>query len=605
MILFQIFAICLFWGFSLTSAYGQIKFPPDRDYINKELRTVNSLIRIGDFPRALAYLDNLKGIAGETPQIESLYKIVYLESKMYPELERLIIGQMTKSPGNPLLLAELGNVRFLVDDSRAADSLWNLALETGKNNKAVYIYVAAYKLRYGDYNGARDIYLRGRKETNDPALFSQELAGIFVSQGDYPDAVREYMNQLGSSPYMQSMISVKILGMMDDSSDPDKIISAVKAEISKAQSKDPIYELLGDLYIKQGKMKEAFAIFRDLSEKRSDDGNSLYGFAQRCFDFRAYSTAIEAVDEYLVVSRKKDRKESALLLKAISLRSSGQIESSLAEFGSLVQSAMDYRIKDEAGFQIGSIWSDEKDDCEQAINSWRTMLTRARVQEFRRQAMVELAFCEIKMNRYAPAETLLNSVITEAIQDQNHEQSFFLLGELALYRGDYTAAKDYYNQLVRKNPKGVFANNALSRLGALNNMEATEENRPYYEIFASAMRSQTAGHLSDAARILTDSRLEKSPIAQDALFYSAAFYMQAGENKEALGLFRRYIEAYPEGFYIDRAYLFTGDIYALNKETESKAREAYDRILELYSGGPVTELARERLNYLESKGPIG
>jgi tetratricopeptide (TPR) repeat protein len=164
------FIIAAFMLLPVAAGYSQMPVIVENSTLDYDLKIVYNLQRIGNFESALNYLDMLKARYGDDARILNLYKNIYLEAKLYADLETVIRKQIAESPDNPIYLAELGNARFLQDDSGGADSLWALALGKGETNQSVYIYVANYKLRYGDYEGAAETYLSGRKRFNIPEL---------------------------------------------------------------------------------------------------------------------------------------------------------------------------------------------------------------------------------------------------------------------------------------------------------------------------------------------------------------------------------------------------------------------------------------------------
>lgn len=588
-----------------SSAPGQNLNMPSRNQLDRDLGTANSLIKIGDFERALSFLSYMVKTYGENQRIISLYKIVYSGAKMYPELEKLIYGQLAKSPENPVLIAELANVRFLRDDRPAADSLWNLALDRGGTNKSVYMYVANYKLRYGDYDGAVEAYTRGRINFGDLSLFATQLAGIYESKREYSKAVHEYLVELNRNPRQLNVISTRILGLVEDADNPDEIISAVHNAVEEFSRPQSIYQVLGNLYIKTGEMKKALEVYRTLGRGRKDDGASLYRFAEHCYDSRAYTTTITAVEEYLRVSRNTTLKEPALLLKGKAYRAAGLIDEALNVLSSLSMNAANPEIRDISGHLVGTIFAVDKGDCRQAVDRWKNVIQRISSPDIENKVRVEMASCFIKMERPELAESLVTLVTIDRKPDEKSERALYLLGELAFFKSEYDRAKKIYNQLAIQYPGGNFANNALERLIVINAENTGDGYSRYLDRFAAGVKARVMGHSLEAARIFSDTAFYSSSIGEQAEFQAAVAYTEAGESRLAIGSFKRYIDRYPEGFYADRACLNLGDLYMENVETIPLARATYNRILEEFPEGPVTEPARERLKRLESPGEIG
>ena len=605
-ILYFFTAVLIFGSFQI--AYSQRPGTVDNQMLDYDLNIVYNLQRIGEFESALKYLDVLRSKYGENPPVLSLYKSIYLDAKMYIELENMIRKQIEKSPYDPVYLAELGNARFLQDDSDGADSLWALALEKADKNSTVYIYVANYKLRYGDYEGAAETYLLGRGRFGIPDIFSTELANIYESQRNYPAAVNEYLIRLIKTPNKFLSISPKILAMIEDSENVGAIIAAVKDNIERNKNVDILHEMLGDIYIKTGQMKLAFETYRILGKGKRDDGESLYRFAERCIDFKAYETAVEAIDEYLSKSEKLKRKDDALLLKAKALKYERYNRRAISLLEDLFRSAGDLRTRSEAGYMMGGIYS-QMALCSEAIAVWRNTLEICRDPVIRTNTIYEMAECQIKLGSYNRAESLLTIIVGEGRIEEIGQSARFLLGDLALFDGRYGDARKNYLDIVRMYPGGDFANDAIARLSVISEIgidtSGIAADNSILDLYADAVEAHILGKYDEAAAILQGDKIAGSSIGEQALYYAGAIYVEADYEEKAIDALKSYIEKYPEGFFIDRSYLMLGDQYIENPETLELGKEAYNRILEAFQEGPVTELARERLRQLESQDKIG
>lgn len=602
---FVILFICCFCS---SSAFGQFAKQPLQQQLDNDLSIAYNLIRLGDFNRAIEFLDHLKSRYGENQQILSLYKNIYMDAKMYPKLEQTLLRQINRTPGNPLLLAELGNARFLQDDISGADSLWKLALEKGSQNQAVYIYVAGYKLRFGDYTGAADTYLLGREKFKIPDIFSPELANIYEAQRNYPAAVNEYLIRLIKTPKKFLSISPKILGMVKDSEEVDAIISTVKSKIKKHDKSYILREMLGDIYIKIGAMEKAFETYRRIGKGKNDDGESLYRLAERCFDFKAYATTAQAIDEYFSKSSKSRHKSRALLLKGKALRFDGRVDEALVLLDNLSIEGNDIMTRSEAGYISGEIYA-ELQNCDKAITTWNNASNISRDPVFKNKVAFKMAVCHFKEGSYQIAESLLTNVTESVRQDDIKQNALFLLGDLALFRGEYEKAKELYTDIIKQYSNGDFANNSIERLSiisstGIDNSGITADNS-ILDRYADAVEAQLLEKYENAASILLEDKLISSAIGEQSIFYAGLIFIESENNAKAIETLKRYIEKYPEGYYIERAYLFLGDKYVINPETLDMAKEAYNQILQVFPEGPVTELARERLRRLEPQNKIG
>jgi tetratricopeptide (TPR) repeat protein len=577
----------------------------DKPNIDNDLRAAISLIRAGEFSRAITYLDRIRGKYGDDPRITDLYMQVYKEGKLYPELEGAIKKELIKHPRDPLLLSELGEARYLQNKETDADSLWNMAIESGRLDESTYRYVADYKLRYGMYDSAIEVYLRGRKNLNSPYIFSMELAGIYEAQRDYPRAIDEYLLQILQMPERLGSISTQIRGLMEDADDPEQIIGTITSHLKSSPGRTELYEILGDLYIKQNKMDKALECYKTIGSKQNDDGQSLVRFAVRALDSKAYDTAILAADEYLKTSKKGMLRETALSAKAKAQFSSGLHYESLAGYRKLFETASDPKIRDDAGFNCGLIFANYKSDCDSAIIFWNILLSSVKDPIVQNSARLEMATCYLKKDQSPLAESLLNLIVSGRTIDSNLERAKFFLGDLYFFRGDNQKASELFKEVVGRFPQGDYSNDALTRLDVISQASDDESSKKYLSLFAQGMKALELNEPLQAASILSDNIFGGSPIAEQASFYAASSLARGKSKADAIAGFNKYIENYSDGLYTDRAYLNLGNLYMEDPATYPQAKTAFNKILEAFPTSPVTELARQKLLQLQSPGKIG
>ena len=584
---------------------GQESNPQSNSRLARDIGAATSMVEVGDFERALAFLDQMQKTYGPSTHIDALYKRIYAETKMYPEYEAIVQKQLAETPDNPLLLAELASIRFLLDDSGGADSLWNLALETGKESQSTYIAVAAYKLRFGDYDGAVSAYEQGRRNLGNPYLFTSNLANVYESKREYDHAVEEYLLQLEQNPNSLGIVSSHVRGLLEDSDNPEEIVATVKKGVSRFNDPEIINKLLGDLYIRLGQFDKALDTYKAIGSGKKDDGASLYEFARRCYDYRSYRAAVRAIDEYFVTSKDEALRERALLLKGRAQRALGSVEQAINILLPLFNQASDLNVRDNAGYEVGSVFAVEKEDCEQAASIWGDLLRTAHSRDIIDVARVDLASCLIKMDQLEKADSLLTAATSGMKSGAESERASFLKGEIALFTGDYDRAARIYRRLIKDSPGSDFTNNALERLMVIEAEKNDDKYSPDLDRFAAGAKARAMGRFEEAAGIFSDEAFVKSSIGEQALFAAALTYREADENDLAMMTLKEYVEKYPQGFYVDRALLNLGDLYLLKKETRSLARDAFNKILEDFPDGPVSEQARGRLKALETPDEIG
>jgi tetratricopeptide (TPR) repeat protein len=573
-----------------------------------DLATAANFIKLGEIPRAIGILNRLKDTYGDIPQIKDLYIQAYKEGKLYSELENYIKGELAKDPQNPSYLADLGEARFLQDDEKGADSLWNLAVALGNTDQDIYHLVADDMMRYGLYDMAISTYLKGRQNLNNPAMFTVELANLYETERNYPRATGEFLTQVLNEPDQLGYISIKIRGYLDDlgeGEDSQQIFAVINSRLKEFPDRAELYEILSDLYIKSNQMDKAFECYKTISRKQNDDGQALIKFALRAYDSKAYEVATGAVGEYFRISRKMALKNSAFLIKARSLLALGQVDSALADFKALSENSVDLRVRDEAGFSCGLIYSHYKNDCDSALAAWDKVQKRAIDVRLQGQARLEMAICYLKKDDLITAKNLVKQVISSKLDFATLERAYFLRGEISFYEGNFEESKDFFKQMVSVYPQGDNTNDALLRLEVITICGDDSANQKFLIEFSGALKALDLDRPIEAAKILLDSSLAASPIAEQAAFYGATAFAAGGDRAGAIDAFKLYMNKYPDGSYIDRAYLGLGDLYMQDPNMQAEAKTAYDKILEAFPDGPVSEIARRRLQRIVSPDKIG
>jgi tetratricopeptide (TPR) repeat protein len=585
-----------------TTAYAQMTF--EQRSIDNDLSAAASLIRIGDYQHAEVFLQKIRLNYGDDNRILILIKQLYREAKAYTKLEDEIKQEINKDPVNPMLLIELGEARFLQDDNRSADSLWNKAIQTAGKDAGIYYMLADAKLRYGLNDDAAKVYLTGRSNLNDPALFSMELAGIYESIKDYPLATDEYLTQALQSPEKLALVLTKVRGMIEDDDSPAEIISVIERRIKESSGKPELYEVMGDVYIKQNRMDKALECYKAIGIKQNDDGQSMVRFASRAFDSRAYTTSINAVDEYFKLTQYGLLKDMAVLIRAKSLMASGQSRQALNDFKVLYGRALDYRIKDESGFSAGLIYAQDLNQCDSALVIWDSVSKSGQDQTFMTKTRLEMAICYLRNDKVDQAKQTLQMITTDKKADSNTERAIFLLAEITFFEGQFHAALGQYSELVKQYPQGDYSNDALTRTIVIAATKG-DSTSPALKKYADAMKAEDLGDYSQTAEILDDDIFNGSPIYEQALYFSSISYARAGQREKAINGLKRYIDGFADGTYIDRAYCMLGDLYGQDPATYSNAKSMYNKVLEAFPNSPMIEQARKNLAPLSVPGKIG
>jgi len=188
------FLILLILVIGLNNASGQRK--------QSETQTKSSLaIRYytaKDYEKAMPLLKEVYGLTRN-----STYFRYYLNSltelKRFDEAEKEIQKEIKKQKSpQPEYYVHWGRVLKVQDKIEEAEAKYKEAIDIIPDNKGSYLNTANNFLTWGEYEYAKETYLKGRKVLA-PEQFNYELARVYLYLRDYNNMMEEYLNMLKAS----------------------------------------------------------------------------------------------------------------------------------------------------------------------------------------------------------------------------------------------------------------------------------------------------------------------------------------------------------------------------------------------------------------------
>jgi len=571
-------------------------------YFKRNLKTAKSLIKVGNFEKAITLLKSLSNTYGNIPSIAKEIKNAYRGMKDYPALKSLVLEELEASPDSFYLVCQLGEVYFLTDSLRLADSTWEHAFELAGSSKSHYVYLASYYLGYGFYDEAVSVYRRARIALGQPELFSRELSDIFISQCDYKGAVAEFLNLLKHNPKNTGKISNQIIDVITKCSSDSLSNSSeeVTILITSAIKNDPtnpnLYVMLGDINRLAKNLTAAFENYKYADKLSNSQGRFIFSFASLCYDNSEFDMAISAAD-YYIESIKGKEQVKIKFIKARSLDKLGLYQQALEILDEVRDNPNDYNLKLEATLTAGDIYVNRLHNLESAEKLFAGIANNNRPSLYTYKAMMKLAEVKIMMGNYEEASVLLNSIQKSKGYDYLVEKAIFLQAEINFYAYDFKKAKAGYISLVMEYPTGFFVNDCLDRQSLI----ADAENDTVLYLIADASRYYYSQKADSAIAVMEQAiSFTQSPAYEYILFNLACYYSETCLWDKAISAYEDYNYSYPEGLYTDRSLFNLAEIYRDRKLQPEKTDELLEKIVTDYPASPLIEKARLYLNKLKS-----
>jgi len=593
--------------FTSITANAQIKVVPKQDKnsaaavdsrnLNRQIKYVRSLINAGKFDDALKTVGKLESAYGIRPEFTNLRKQIYASSKNYKALKRLVEDELKANPNDFNGLCQLGEVYFLADSLDQATATWERAFENSGKMQINYYTLANYYRKYGFYDEAASVFRRARVILNEPGMFGDELADIYISQRNYEQAVEEYLSLLNidnGEPRQAEYLSRQIVSIYQQADDQDKIIAKIKSTIKDNPDVAEYYLILGDLNMKSNNLRGAFENYKQAEKLSGRKGSFLENFVSLCYNNGEYQMAIEAADYYF--ANEKDKKPSAdiAITKAKSLAELGSYQPAFELLRLLQRDNKDRRFQARIIYTIGEIYNDKLHDYKSASDNFLNLYNNYKPYGYFNEAAIKLAEINIRDNNFTQANEYLDNVKSDSRRDHElAERASFLKAETAFFQKDFEKAQKLYNDLMMQFSNGFYVNDCLDRMSVL--VDAAGDS--VLATIADAARLKYSGQIDSAIAKMKEAELQTGSKAYEyVVFNLAGYYADAGLWDTAVGAYQHYETAFPEGVYIDRAIFNLAQIFSKEIGRPEQADQLLNRLITDFPASPLIEKARLILN---------
>jgi len=576
----------------------------DDQYLVRTLRNISNLISAGQYARAKTMLFSLEKTYGNDKRINNQKKQLYRAEKDFASLKELLLSELASRPNDFALLCQLGEAYFQFDSLTLAKETWEKAFTQVNQNDFGYMLLANYYRSYGFYEEAASVFIRGRNIMKNPSLFTGDLADIYITQRDYIKAVQEYLTsiQTTNDPRMASNISRMILNIYRDSDKPDQILQVVEKAAAKDYERPEYYIILGDIYLNNKSFGQAFESYKKAESLSNAGGLYLGNFIEQCYNNRAYDIAIQAADYSLARMDDFNQDESiefdnVALLKAKSQAELDNYQMAFATLTEVENKADNNKTQAEAIYTAGEIYADKLNDYTKAAEKFNQVFEIADGLPVSDKARIRLAEFDIKAQKFAEAKSKLDKITPPKSNTDLLERANYLAAESYFFANDYENAKNAYKKVMADYLKGFYVNDCLDRLTLL----AESAGDSILHDVAKAAWYHFAGYPDSAIVVLREiSHKEDSPVYEYALFYLPLYCAESNDWLAAIEAYERYLTAFPDGVYIDKALYNLAELYYEKTNQPDKADQLLNRLVSEHPYSPLIEKARAYLNKLKA-----
>ncbi len=574
-------------------------------------------LQAGQLEKAKSIYEELYNQNPDNFQFFEALNNVYLQLKDYQGSIQIIQNRMQKITPDADMYGLLGSTYYLMGNSEQAYKTWDEGLQKLPPDPMKYRIIANYVLDRRDFDKAIEILKKGKNESNDPVIFSYQLADLYALTMRFTEAAEEYVFILNQNPQQVSNVQNKIFNYINKT---DALPKTIEVFENNAGDNQGIRYLLARLYVENKNYQKAFDLYLDLDKEFKKQGTDLVRLADLLYSDGNYKTAEKFYNE--IIDRFSDSPvvSSAKLGYAKTLEA--QVEQNTGDswkpyhgFNSVSQDKIDKIVSAyndvisqfpnsdvalESYLQLGNLKLYSQGDLASAEDYYNKILTKAPFSAF--GAPAELASGKIELmkgNLDAAAGFFQKVTKRPKIPEDQKNSSKYLLARIDFYKGNFKEAK---NQLVQilNNLGDNYANDAIELSLLLN---TTMNDSSELVRFANAEFLADQKKFTEAAEKyhLVAENPKAFMLKNIAELREAEMELAAGNTDKSVEMLDSIAGEESKNIYSDKALYLLGNIYEFGLNDTTKAIEKYEELLAKYPSSLYLDDARDEILKLRNK----
>jgi len=575
----------------------------------------------GSFDRAQKIYEELYQKEPQNINYFNSLNRVYTQQKNYATAILLIETRLKSYPDDINLIGQLGSTYYMSGNYEKAYQVWEEPLKKPGTNQISFRVIANSAIERRAFDKAIEILEKGKSTTNDPFVFSMDLANLYSLTMRYEKAAEEYCSILEISPTQITVVQSRILSYINKPDALEKTIRAV--EKNRKSDNLQILSLLARLYTEQKDFKKAYSIYSELDNKRQSQGGDLYNYAE--FIFRegeyetastVYSTIIQRYPESQIVSSAKignaKSQEAILRQKFLSTAEdwktfslppkldANTVEPAIKAFEEITNIYAHSEVAIESYLRMAQIRFRLQSDLNSAKELLDVIIKNYPMSRLSIDAYLDLAEINLIEDNLDESTKLYEEALNlRGASLEKKNEAHFHLAKINAYQGNFNQTATHLSEIL-KNLKDNLANDALEISLIMNTAKNDSSNLLLFseaEILAERMLFAEAKEKYD--RIAMDQR---AFVFHSIVNLRSAQMAIALQNyKDAIQQLVAISEEFEKNIYADKALYLLGNIYEYTLKELPKAIDSYEKLLLQFPGSIYLDKARERILYLRSK----
>lgn len=557
------------------------------------------------------------------------YYQVLVEMQDYKELEKVAKNQHKKFPKVQRYIIDLAYVYEVSGNTAKAVKEYEDAIKNVPNVENSYkeLYNAFLYKAKRDY--AMETLLRGRKQLDNPKLFSKELTNLYLQLKLYDNIIDEAITLLADddAKYMTTA-EQNLQNLLMDDEDGQRYLK-IKSKLQETMQKHPnnqsYVSLLYWIYQLNKDYPAAFILAKSIDKKRANDGAIVYTLARSMENNREYDLAMEAL-KYVISKGESSSFYYAAKYDLLNIKYQKLISTYPIDLNAAKSLEKEYqKVLDENGVHEGTADVVHKyahllaffvNKPDQAINLLDTAMRYAD-RDIREKALYKMDKADILLHvgEIWDATLLYSQIDKELPNDTIGHLAKFKNAKLSFYIGEFAWAESQLD-ILRAATTKLIANDAMylsfvisDNLDEEEEAEEEENNALFQEnrtdnqalrYFARADFLIFQNNDAEAMKYL-DSVLIVTPFGKlndDVYYLQAQILIRQKDYFTAETLLKKIIDVYSFDLLADDAIFLLAELYEYYMKDIPQAMEMYKKLLKDHSNSIYAVDARKRFREL-------
>jgi len=576
---------------------------------NSEIQLANEYYGQGEYDKAKKMYDDLSKNYTNIPLIHNNYFFLLMELDEYSEAEKYIKRLIKKFPNNLFYRLDLGLLWLNAGNNEKADNYFKDLIDEIKNENYRTRITADYFVNKQLTNYAIFTFQQARQATNNPYVYSLEMANIYRIMNEKDLMVEEYLNYVSQNPSNLNYVKNTLQNLLAKS---EELASLENLLLDKIQQ-NPNSEIYGELLIwvnlQQKNFYGAFIQARAIDRRLQTEGSRSINIGLIALDNADYDMAIK-IFSYIIKQYPGTYNyvlAKMYLIRTYEKRVRNTYPIDKREIRNLIN---DYNIFiEELGITrntlealrnkalLHAFYLNEKDSAIQILE--KIIATPRANPEIKAKSKLDLGDIYLLIEQPWESTLLYSQVEKSHKEEYLGYEAKLKNAKLSYYKGEFQLAQEHLDILKEATSREI-SNDAMALSLLIKDNIAFDSTEAAMRNYANIELMLFQNKTDEALQAINNMK-ENYPdhsLTDELLWLEADIEKKLGNFHKSYQLFERIVEDFDYDIWSDDAYFMMGELQEKYLNDNEAAMEIYRNFLTQYPGSVYVAEARKRFRKL-------